>query len=160
MKEQKRLATVTNIEVARQKRLRAASTTDAEPRVHSRMQLSHPVRVTLANGMVIETGVSDVFLAGIKLRADTDTGRILYRPGQFINAEDPPNIDISIDLPMPDGDIRIQARCRLTHFNMVSRDEMEFTLHFREFAGAGDAILRHFVRLRANRANASGPAGL
>jgi hypothetical protein len=74
----------------------------------------------------------------------------LYQPGQFIG-EETPTIEIAIDLPLPDGDLRLLACCRLVHFEMLSPEDVTFTLDFLAFAGAGEAILRHFLRIRASQ---------
>jgi hypothetical protein len=147
MKQQKGPATVIDFEQARQKRVRADSHYDISAPSYPRIETEDPVRVTLVNGTVISTPIEDISVDGIKLCTSRNMARTLYVPGQLATADDPPSIHIAMDLPLPHGDLRVQARCRLVRFDMISPDEVTFTLEFLAFEGAGEAIVRHFIRL-------------
>ena len=147
MKQQKGPATVIDFEVARRKRLRADSHCDISVPPYPRIDIDDPVLVTLVNGTVIKTSITDLFADGIKLRTSRAMARTLYLPGQLATADDPPSIHIAMDLPLPHGDLRVQACCRLVRFDMIAPDAATFTLQYLAFEGAGEAIVRHFIRL-------------
>jgi hypothetical protein len=150
MKPEIKSATVIDIDEARKKRTRA------KPRRYFAAEASSSaidvgsVRVTLMNGTVITIDTGDLSLEGVKLRTTEASARTLYQPGQFVG-EETPTIEIAIDLPLPDGDLRLLACCRLVHFEMLSPEDVTFTLEFLAFVGAGEAILRHFLRIRASQ---------
>ena len=147
MQQQKGPATVIDFEEARKQRLRADSHCDITAPSYPRIDIEDPVLVTLVNGTVIKTPIEDVSFYGIKLCTSRAMARTLYLPGQLATADDPPSIHIAMDLPLPHGHLRVQARCRLVRFDMISPDEATFTLQFLAFEGAGEAIVRHFIRL-------------
>jgi len=146
MKHEKRSATVIDFDAARKMRTQAASRHIFTTEPHSSMNKDGSVLVTLMNGAVIRTETGDISLEGVKLRTSEATAKTLYAPGQFIDHESP-TIEIAIDLPLPDGDLRLLACCRLVHLEMLSPEEVNFTLEFLAFVGAGEAILRHFLRI-------------
>ncbi len=150
MKPETRSATVIDINEARKKRSRAERRRYFATEPSSSACTGDSVRVTLMNGTVITIESGDLSLEGVKLRTTEASARTLYQPGQFIG-EETPTIEIAIDLPLPDGDLRLLACCRLVHFEMLSAEDVTFTLEFLAFVGAGEAILRHFLRIRASQ---------
>jgi hypothetical protein len=143
-------ATVIDIDEARKKRARAKRRHYFAAEPSSSASTGDSVRVTLMNGTLITIESDDLSLEGVKLRTTEASARTLYQPGQFIG-EETPTIEIAIDLPLPDGDLRLLACCRLVHFEMLSPEDVTFTLEFLAFVGAGEAILRHFLRIRASQ---------
>jgi hypothetical protein len=150
MKAAKRLATVIDLDEARRKRARAFHRAYSAVKPESSDNGAASVPVTLMNGTVLRVDVSDLSLEGVKLRTTEADASTLYAPGQFIGKETPV-IEIKIDLPVPEGQVRLLARCRLTHLEMLSPEDVTFTLAFHAFAGAGKAVLRHFLRIHADR---------
>lgn len=148
MKAAKRLATVINFDEARRKRARFARRGNFAVRPRFSASGDDSVPVTLINGTVIGVDVGDLSIEGVRLRTTEAVARTLYAPGQFVG-EGTPNIDIRIDLPAAQGRAPLLASCRLTHFEMLSPEEVTFTLEFLAFAGAGEKTLRHFLRIRA-----------
>lgn len=143
--------TVVNIDVARKRRMRntssATSSTSVVPQSYPRVNTDDPVLVTLFNGMIIRTRLGDLACDGIKLRTNRITAEALHPSGQFINIDNPPKVEIFLDLPLPGGELRIWVRCRIARFERVSPDEVTFTLHFLTFEGAGKAIVGHYIKL-------------
>jgi hypothetical protein len=150
MKAQKKSAAVIDLEEARRKRARVACRDHFAVKPTSSAGSAGSVPVTLMNGTVIRVDVGDLSLDGVKLRTTETSARTLYAPGQFVG-EETPTIEIKIDLPAPEGHVRLLARCRLTHLEMLSPEAVTFTLEFLAFVGAGEAVLRHFLRIRAEQ---------
>ncbi len=147
MKQQTGPATVIDFEEARRKRVGTGSHRDISAPPYPRIDIDDPVLVTLVNGTVIRAPIKDLSVDGIKLCVSRAMARTLYLPGQLATVDDPPSIHIAMDLPLPHGDLRVQVCCRLVRFDMISPDEATFTLQFLAFEGAGEAIVRHFIRL-------------
>ena len=148
MKAAQRLATVIDLDEARRKRARDAHRGHIAINPPSSAGGVDSLPITLINGTVLRVDVRDLSLDGITLRTTEANARTLYAPGQFLGAETP-TIEIRIDLPAREGRVRVLACCRLIHFEMLSPEEVNFTLEFLAFAGAGEEILRHFLRIRA-----------
>lgn len=140
-------ATVVNIEVARERRKRAAANASVVPQSYPRVKFGDPVLVTLFNGMIVRTRLGDLGPDGIKLRTDRITAEALHPTGQPINIDNPPKVEIILDLPLPGGELRIGVRCSIVRFERVSPDEFTFTLHFLTFEGAGKSVIEHYVKL-------------
>jgi hypothetical protein len=148
MKAAQRLATVIDLDEARRKRARVARRGQFGINPPSSAGGDASLPVTLINGTVLRVDASDLSPEGITLRTTEANARTLYAPGQFLGAETP-TVEIRIDLPGREGRVRVLACCRLIHFEMLSPEEVNFTLEFLAFAGAGEEVLRHFLRIRA-----------
>ena len=153
MKAEKKLAAVIDLDEARRKRAQVARQGHIAVKTGSSASSDGSVPVTLMNGTVIKVDVGDLSLEGVKLRTTEANARTLYAPGEFVG-EETPTIEIKIDLPAPDGKLRLLACCRLVHLEMLTPEEVTFTLEFLAFVGAGEAILRHFLRMRAGQQTA------
>lgn len=150
MMPEKNLATVIDLDEARKKRARAARQSNFAFKPIRSASSSGSVPVTLINGTVIRVDAEDLSLEGVKLRTTEADARALYAPGQLVSEENP-RIEIKIDLPAPEGHVPLLASCRLTHLEMLSPEDVTFTLEFLAFVGAGGAVLRHFLRMRASQ---------
>lgn len=150
MKAEKKSATVIDLDEARRKRNQAVTRHHFAPKPDSRASSDGSLAVTLMNGTVIRIEIADLSLEGVILRTNEATARTLHAPGQFLG-EESPTIEIAIDLPLPDGNLRLLVCCRLLHLEMLSPEDVTYTLEFLAFVGAGEAVLRHFLRLCATR---------
>lgn len=148
MSEQLSTATVINFRIARERRMRDAPVTSQVSECRPKFNIDNPVMVTLADGTIVHTRVGDITCDGLKLRTNRTTAQALHPSGRFINIDNPPKVEVAIDLPLPSADLRLMARCSIVRFEQVAPDDVTFTLHFLNFVGSGKSILQHYVRLR------------
>lgn len=146
MGEQLSTATIINFRLARE-RLRAAPAAGQATERRPKFDIDNPVMVTLEDGTIVHTRIGDITCDGLKLRTNRTTAQALHPSGRFINVDNPPKVEVAIDLPLPSGDLRLIARCSVVRFEEVAPDDVTFTLHFLTFVGSGRSILQHYVRL-------------
>ena len=127
--------------------MRTAAPSAPTPVRRPKFNIENPVMVTLDDGTVVRTRVGDITCDGMKLRTDRVTAQEIHPSGRFINIDNPPKVEVAIDLPLPSADLRLVARCSIVRFEQVSPDEVTFTLHFLNFVGSGKSILQHYMRL-------------
>lgn len=147
MSEQSSTATVINFQIARERRMRAGPAASQVSGPRPKFNIDNPVLVTLNDGTIVRTRVGDISCDGLKLRTNRIAAHALHPSGRFINFDNPPKVEVAIDLPLPSADLRLIARCSIVRFEQIPPDEITFTLHFLNFVGAGKCILRHYVRL-------------
>lgn len=147
MSEQLGTDTVINFGIARARRMRAAVATKKVSGARPKFNIDNPVMVTLDGGSIVSTRVGDISCDGLKLRTNRATANTLHPSGKFIDSDNPPKVEVAIDLPLPSGDLRLMARCSIVRFEYAEPDEVTFTLHFLNFVGSGKSILKHYVRL-------------
>lgn len=148
MGDQLGTATIINFKVARERRKRAASPCPSQSAgFRAQFNIDNPLMVTLDDGTVVSTRTGDISCDGLKLRTNRITAHSLHPSGHCINIDNPPKLEVAIDLPLPSADLRLIARCSIARFERISPDEVTFTLHFLNFAGSGRSILQHYLRL-------------
>ncbi len=147
MSEQLSTATVINFRIARERRMRADPVANQVSERRPKFNIDNPVMVTLEDGTIVHTRVGDITCDGMKLRTNRATAHALHPSGRFINIDNPPKVEVAIDLPLPSTDLRLIARCSIVRFEQVAPDDVTFTLHFLNFVGSGKSILQHYVRL-------------
>lgn len=147
MSEQLSTATIINLRIARERRMRAVPDVRQIPERRPKFDIDNPVMVTLEDGTIVHTRVGDINCDGLKLRTNRTTAHTLHPSGRFIDIDNPPKVEVAIDLPLPSADLRLIARCAIVRFDQTAPDDVTFTLHFLNFVGSGKSILQHYVRL-------------
>lgn len=145
---------VIDFNLARKQRIKTEERSSELLRSYPRVAVEQPVVVTLENGKAIEMRSGDVSRDGIKLRTTRKVAHLLHPSGRFITDENESEVDLTLTLPLPGGNLHVSARCRIVRFELISDEEVTFTMRFVHFEGAGKRVVEHFVEL-AMRPNES-----
>ena len=116
-----------------------------ERRQYPRIVIDVPVQIQTQNEKSILADAYDISPDGLQIRCERLTARALHPSGRSLSDGNGPQVDVTLYLPFPSGQLPLSARCKLFYVAVCPRGDIAFGLQFVKFEGSGSRTLSQFI---------------